>query len=67
MNQEFHCQLSTIQDKTECDYESFQIQMECLQQVTMLITQTICELKPKIEQAIAGTRLPALKDGEAME
>ena len=32
----------------------------------MLMTQTMCELKPKIEVAIAGTQLPTLKDGEAM-
>ena len=31
------------------------------------MTQTICELKPKIEEAMASTQLLALKDGEAME
>ena len=41
--------------------------MQYLEQATMLMTQTICELKPKIEQAIAGTQLPALKDRDAME
>ena len=67
MKEEFNRQLGTIQDKTERYYESFQIQLQYLQQATMLMTQTICELKPKIEEAIAGTQLPTLKDGEAME
>ena len=67
MKEQFNRQLGTIQDKTERYYESFQIQLQYLQQATMLMTQTICELKSKIEEAIAGTQLPALKDGEAME
>ena len=67
MKEEFNRQLGTIYDKTERYYESFQIQLQYLQQATMLMTQTICELKPKIEEAIAGTQLPGLKDGEAME
>ena len=67
MKEEFNCQLGTIQDKTERHYESFQTQLQYLPQATMLMTQTICELKPKIEEAIAGTQLPGLKDGEAME
>ena len=67
MKEEFNRQLGTIQDKTERYYESFQIQLQYLQQATMLMTQTICELKPKIEEAITGTQLPTLKDGEAME
>ena len=55
MKEEFNHQLGTIQDKTERYYESFQIQLLYLQQATMQMTQTICELKPKIEEAIAGT------------
>ena len=67
MKEEFNRQLGTIQDKTERYYESLQIQLQYLQQATMLMTLTICELKPQIEEAIAGTQLPTLKDGEAIE
>ena len=41
MKEEFNRQLGTIQDKTERYYESFQIQLQYLQQATMLMTQTI--------------------------
>ena len=67
MKAEFNGQLGIIQDKTEGYYESFQLLLQYLQQATMLMTQTICELKPKIEEAIAGTQLSALNDGEAMK
>ena len=67
MKEEFNRQRGTIQNKTECYYESLLIQLQYQQQATMRMTKTICGLKPKIEEAFTGIQLPALKDREAME
>ena len=55
MNEEFHREVGTFQERTKQYYESFQIQLQYQQQATILMTQTIYELKPKIEEAIAST------------
>ena len=55
MNEEFHREVGTFQERTKQFYESFQIQLQYQQQATILMTQTIYELKPKIEEAIAST------------